>query len=280
MPFSRGKKVDPACEETDDETCSVPIVEQSRPSWFVPEHPPLNNAETATAVKENVTTYPKVTRSQKDFAVSQQSYGLISSLFFKEPKMLANGKKYYGFMKLRGNWDGVDQCKSKASDIVRTQDSKNTILIAPIGSWVPITDDVTFILENVDVNTDVPEDKLKEEARKEQEKEQDRIMREVRERATEIKNAPDYNENDDGIDYYTMKRVSLLRLTENIDLYQRKASELIEKKYQQREILRKIDGKHPEYATAWIDNYNKERRASGIPDYRISQKEASDYETS
>jgi hypothetical protein len=250
----------------------------STPAWFDPTYPPLSGGEAKKAVDTQMSTFPEVVRSNKDIPIPQQSYGLISMMLFKEPKKLKSGKFAYGFMKMRGNWSDVDQCKNKAASIIREQDSKNKIKISPVGEWLPITEDDAFVQENVDVNVDATEkDRVKEEAVKEQEIERARIQRELKERENEVKNSKDYNDDTDHIDYYTMKRVTWLRLRENIAMLKNQVQTLEGKLVDTRKVLANLDSKHPTYDVDWIDNYNKERRKSGIPDYIPGASEQKTY---
>lgn len=249
-----------------------------QPEWYNPLHSPLVESDVRKAYDAKVSDFPEVIRSNKDIQIANQSYGLVSFMLFSEPKKLKSGKNAYGFIKLRGNWADIDQCKTKAASIIREQDSKSNIKIAPVGQWLPIAEDDSLVEENVDVNTEATEkERLKEEAVKEQEREKNRIQRELREREEEVKNSKDYNDDPDHIDFYTLKRVTWLRLRENIAMMQNQVNTLQTKLDGVRKVLVDLDNKHPTYATEWIDNYNKERRKAGIPDYIPSETETKTY---
>jgi hypothetical protein len=258
----------------------------SPPVWLDPTHPTLEGNEAKLAVSNLIVevksdqTYTKVIRSQTDIPVAQQQCGLISWMLFEEPKKLKSGKPVYGFMKLRGNWSDADMAKNRAADIIRTQDSKNKINLIPIGSWVPITDDDSVSRETINVNTDDDPSGLsgmKENAAKELEKEQDRIKREIRERAEEVKNSKDYNDDQDHIDFYTMKRVTWMRLAEERNRLTKQIESVEQKINTTRKVCYGLEQKHPEYKQDWIDNYNKERRKSRIPDYLPGKAEEEEY---
>lgn len=256
------------------------------PEWLDATHPPLEGAQAKTAVVSLISDrsppasgeYPKIVRSQTDIPLANQSFGLVSWMLFPEPKKLKSGKPVYGFIKIRGNYTDVDLCKNRAADIIRVQDSRNKINILPVGSWLPITDDDGVTREVVNVNTD--EDGLapiREAAAKESEKEQARIMREVRERAEEVKHGKDYNDDLEHIDYYTMKRVTWMRLLERRQILQKEMDSIGDKLLDTRKLLFKLEQSHPNYTTGWIDHYNIERRKTKIPDYIPSSAQEEEY---
>lgn len=242
------------------------------PAWLNPTHPPLSGEEAKAAVSSLISDktpeFTKIIRSQTDEPVTQQSCGLVSWMLFSEPRKLASGKPVYGFIKLRGNYADSDLCKKKAADIIRNQDSRNKINVLPIGSWLPITDDDGLTKETINVQTEEdPLDDLREKAAKEKEKEQQRIMREIKEREEEVKNAKDYNDDTDHLDYYTMKRVTWMRLVEEKQILQKKIESVEEKVKETRKLLFQLEKRNPGHLGEWIDHYNKERRKAKIPDY-------------
>jgi hypothetical protein len=242
-----------------------------------PTYPPLTGTEAALAVENQIGYYPKVVRSKKDTSVSKQHVGLISFMLLEEPKMTKQGR-CLGFFKLRGNWADLEQAESKAARIVREQDSKYKIRVVDVGEWLPLIDDDKLVKKNVNINLDAnDEEKLREDAARKEEEKKRQHMREMKEREEEIKSAKDYNDDEKSLDFYTMKRVAWLRMRENIEqLENQKIS--IEKKVQEtRELLNSLELDYPDYREAWIDNYNRERRKAGIPDYTPSQREEAAY---
>lgn len=232
-----------------------------------PLHPPISGREAENAVND-LLVYPKILRGNTDRPVGQQNYGLLSFLLLKEPKKTESGKPCYGFIKLRGNYADKNLCANEASRIIREQDSANKIRIIEVGSWVPITDD-DGTSEKIDVRTDTPaeEEKMKREAMKQREEESARIMREIKERTEEVKNAPDLNDDKESLDYYVMSYVTWMRLQENMEQFRAKTKDLENKWKKVRRTLVDLDEKHPEYNTVWLDRYNEERRKTKIPDF-------------
>lgn len=255
--------------------------EDKSQGWKVPGYPVLSGEVGEAAVHGKLVHYPQVLRGDRDYPVPQQGMGLISFMLFKEPRKLRTGAPVYGFFKLRGNYSDADMCKNKAADIIRNQDSLNKIRVAEVGAWLPITDEERdgVVQEVVDVKVDATEkDKLREEAIKDERMKAERIMRELKEREKEVVNARDYNDDPDGLDYYTMKKVAWQRLRETIEIQKRKTQDLEEKLKITRALLANLDEKHPEYVTGYIEHLNVERRKSGFPDYVPNEEENKIYD--
>lgn len=247
-----------------------------------PTHPPLTGALGDTAVQNQILYYPKVVRSKSDEPVNNQSFGLFSMMLLQEPKQTKEGKRLLGFFKLRGNWSDEQQAEAKAARIVREQDSRHPIRVCHVGEWLPIVDDDALAKKTVNINlddTDGEAEKHRREAERQNEEKKRQVMREMKEREEEIKNAKDRNEDVESLDHYTMKRVVWMRLRENIMQIQNQLDSLETKFEESREVLRKLDETHPDYEEQWIENYNKERRRAGIPDHVPSAKEEAEYET-
>lgn len=245
------------------------MAQSSPPLWLDPTYPPIQGIEAKNAVNDlmvSASNYPKIVRSQQDVPIPQQDYGLISWNLFKEPKTLPGGKNVYGFFKLRGNYPDVNMCKNRSAEIIRNQDSKNKILILPVGQWLPITEDEATVKENIEVDSSQSADPMKEAAIKTREDEEKRIMRELKEREEEVKNAKDLNDDPEHIDFYTMKRVTWSSLVTERDAMKKKLENIDKKIVIVRRLLYGLEKKFPEYSKLWIDVYNQERRKSGIPD--------------
>jgi hypothetical protein len=167
-----------------------------------------------------------------------------------------------------------------AFKIVREQDSKYPLRIAPVGCWIPLSDDDAIVNRNTNINTEEEENPAREAALREEERKREKIMKELKEREEEVKTAKDYNEDKESIDFYTMKMVVWMRLQENIDIERKKLRELEGKLVDTRAILSGLDKSHPSFNEDWIDNYNKERRKAGIPDYVPGEAQMKTYRDS
>lgn len=244
------------------------------PDWLVPGYPPLKVEDPVgqAAVEGQLWYYPKVVRTMIDSPIPGQCFSLISFMLFKEPRKLRNGCSVYGYLKTRGNWADKSQSQFEASKIIREVDSKYIIRIAPTGAWVPITDEDAFIKEKLDVKMSENEFSLRDEVVKEKEAKQRRIQREIREREEELKQGDIYDDPT-SLKYYSMKRVTEMRLMETRDnlIRQTNSIKLILRKVQMETKLLELD--YPKYIYQWIDCYNKERRKAGVPDHVPSEEQ-------
>lgn len=253
-------------------------MQQTKDPTVDPTYPPLTGKEAIAAVQNQILEYPQIVRSKTDEPISEQHFGLISFVLLKQEAQTKDGKKIYGFFKLRGNWASPEQAQSKGARIVREQDSKHKIRVANVGHWLPLCEDNSLVKQNIGVNLeDTDEEEIRRKAEVQTENKKRQVMREMKEREEEIKNAKDLNEDEESLDHYTMKRVVWMRMRENMQQLRTQTESLDEKYEEVREILRKLDDAHPNYEDEWIENYNKERRKSGIPDHVPSKREEEVY---
>ena len=242
--------------------------QKKKPEWLKPNHPPLQGEQAEAATSQNVGVFPQVVRTLVDPPVSGQRFGLVSFMLFDEPRTFSGSSKpIYGYLKIRGNWADESQAKYEAGKIVREIDSKNKIRIAPVGSWLPITNEEAFDKERIDIALKKEEKSIYDESMKEKEAEQRRIKRELREREEELKNGGDLYDNPESIEYYSTQRVSEIRLLEAIENHYRQIETMKESLVTVRKKMIPLEEKYPKYQTQWVDRYNEERRKTGIPDY-------------
>lgn len=244
------------------------------PEWLVPGYPPLKAEDSVgqAAVEGQLLYYPRVGRTFVDPQLQGQKLGLISFLFFKETRILSSGKPVYGYFKLRGNYPDDISSKSEASKIIREIDSKFEIRVAPVGAWLPITEETAFVKEMLDVKTERGQLALRDQAVKEKEAEQRRIQREIREREDEATSGDIYDDPT-SLTYYSMKRVTEIKLIETRENLIRQLDDIAGKLIQVQRETKLIEREHPEYLDDWIDRYNTERRKAGVPDYVPSEAE-------
>jgi hypothetical protein len=248
----------------------------AKPEWYDPTHPSLVGKEAKDAVTGQI-GYTQMVRSQVDEPVNQQSFGLISLNLLKTPGKTTTGKPVYGFLKLRGNWADQDQAKMKAAGIIRDVDSKFKVLIAPVGRWIPITEE-TGSAEMVNVS-DEEIKKEHEDAVRDAEKEANRIKKEIEEREKEVRDAKDYNDDKDSITYYTMKRNALMSNIETEVQFMKKLESIREAKMKTRHELEVMDKIHPQYREQWVDKMNEERKKAGIKSFEYTDQMRNEYES-
>jgi len=252
-----------------------------RNEWLHPDYPPLkyNDAVGKAAVEGQIfQEYPHVVRSMEDPAVDCQKYGMLSFMLFKEPRMFASGKRVYGYVKLRGNYGSKEACFVEASKIVREVDSKFQISFAPVGYWVPITDEDAFVKEKVDVRTSDDETHLRDAAVKEKEAEERRKVKEIKERQKELEEDGDIYDHPESLKYYSMKMVTEIRLMETREAYQKNLDSIQDNLTKTQKELYKLKIANPHYVEQWIDCYNEERHKAGLPNYVPSDEQMKEHD--
>lgn len=246
---------------------------QRTPEWLVGDYPPLKyDLVGKAAVEGQLVEYPQVVRTMVDPPVNGQRLSLLSFMLFSEPRKLSNGVPVYGYVKCRGNWADENQAKFEASKIIREYDSKYQIRIAPTGVWMPITDESAFVKDQLDVTVREGEKALRDQAMKEKEAKERAIMREIREREEELRNDGDIYDDPESLRYYSMKRVTELRLQEKRDELLRTVEGIKASILKVQRESKTIELTHPEYVDQWVDCYNEERRKSHVPDYVPSEE--------
>src|SRR5271154_4677864 len=139
-------------------------MDQSKKPAFLDENAPsLTNEELKAASNELLVSYPRIARTMTDDPVLNQVVGNISFMLFKDPRKLSNGKPVYGFFKLRGNWAEAELAIKDAKRIIKEFDSKHKIYQAPVGHWLPITEEEAFTRELIDVKMSEEEPSLRDE---------------------------------------------------------------------------------------------------------------------
>jgi hypothetical protein len=244
------------------------MASQSPPEWLSEEWSVLSNDSIGkAAVNGQLVAYPKVVRTQTDPPIPNQTLCNTSFMLFAEPKKLKSGKLLYGFVKNRGNWPDEMSARRSATNIIKEVDSRFQIRMAPVGSWLPITDDDGFVQELIDVKMSDDEKHLRDEAAKEKQSKDRQIMRELREREEEVKSGGDIYDDPTSLKYYSMRRVTEIRLIETRERHVKELKELAGTLKRVMTETKTLERSHPEYLEEWLECYNVERRKSGIPDY-------------
>lgn len=248
--------------------------------FLVEKYPPLSDDLVGTAaVNGQLVKYPKVVRQLEDPPIGGQTFTNISFMLLKDPKVLENGKRVYGYVKNRGNWPSEQAAIRDGERIIKEIDSRFEVKVGMVGEWLPITEDDERVRDKIDVVTDDEAHKpqLRDEAARQKRAEQRRMQKELAEAEQALREEEEdttpLEEKEKTLDGYTTKRVTEMKMLEMHEkyLYQLKALE-----YNMRRIaheLGTLEKSHPEYAEDWLENYNASRRKYGTPDYVPSKKE-------
>ncbi len=100
---------------------------------------------------------------------------------------------------------------------------------------------------------------------KEKETEARRIAQEIRDAEELLKNGDDIYDRPESIDFYTMKRVTEMRLLESVQIAERKISDIKKSLTETHITLKMLEVTNPQYDVEWIDRYNKERSKTSLP---------------
>lgn len=258
---------------------TIPIVGYSNivtPVNYQPNHPPLVGKELELAIKEQIYEYPKVIRGTTDPPIPNQAFGNVSYMLFDKPKKLKN-TLVYGFFRLRGNHGDPETCRNAATKIVREFDSQNQIKIAPVGSWLPITEDNLVVQDVYDVRTNKDEIHLQDEAKKEKESQAKAIALQLKEAQEKLESDGDLYDDFEALKFYIMKRVTQNEILSGKEAYEKKVEEYTKKLGKTRVILKLIEKHHPEYVDQWVGEYNKERERVGLLPHIPSELELETY---
>ncbi len=116
---------------------------------------------------------------------------------------------------------------------------------------------------------------------KEKEAQARRIAVELQEAEDRLKNGKDIYEDQESIEFYTMKRNTEMKLQEERNKTIMRAEEYNKKLIETRLILKKLEKSFPDYSDRWIDVVNAKREETGLPlvSYRASQFKEYDGET-
>jgi hypothetical protein len=131
--------------------------------------------------------------------------------------------------------------------------------------------------EMIDVRTDKSELHLRDRAMKDKEQEEKRIALELKEREEQAKNE-DLYDNTKTLRFYSMRRVTAMRLEENI-IAKRAELERLEKILYEKVYaeLIALEKEYPEYEDQWIKCFDEERAKSGISPFVPSATQFDEY---
>lgn len=257
----------------------LPTAQYLLTSFTDPLRDNLTRDQLENAIRDKLVKYPATLRSPEDDPITNHSHSLITFLLFKEPRITKRGKKVYGYFKVRGGGYSSDSAATAAAaKIIREQDSKCVNRILEIGKYLPITDDDIFDKDKLTVkdSNDDEKEALRDQASKEAEQTRARIMNEIRERERECKQGDIYDDKTSPT-YYSMRRVTEMRLTEAITQQIQSISENLRVRNDVRKELRGIEEEHKEYPDIWLEIYNAKRREAGIPDFNPASNKFDDY---
>jgi hypothetical protein len=244
-------------------------------------HPPLNKEQLESSKQDNLVPFPptRVIRSDTDPPLTDQAVGLVSFVIFKEPRTTVNNQKCFGLFKLRGNYQNEKDADARASLLIREVDSANRVFVTPVGKWVPLTSDLNFSKDFLDVKINEDEIQLRDQAAKEKQSESRKIVTDLNDRIEKLTRPDDDIYSDKTtLRYYAMKRVSEMKIFEEVNNYVKKLESMRETLTQVRTELKALETNYPDHPGKWIELWNEERAKTGIPKFVQKPDCFKDYE--
>lgn len=235
----------------------------------------LTREETTAAVKDLVLQYPVRVLKDIDPEITGQRFCILSFMMVK-PQKLKDGNTIIGYIKCRGTAENEKEATQTATNIIRKVDSKNKNLIAKTGAWYPITNSLLVVDDVLDV-TDKKEDRsIYDEVAKQKQAEAAQVKRELEERAQEAK-ASDIYDDPKSLRYYSMKRVTELKLADEIQAREKQLIEYRGTLTKVRRELKTLEVEHTDYRSKWVECYNQERRKTKLADFIYDKEEEETY---
>ena len=205
--------------------------------------------------------FPRLNRRYIDPQISGQNYYLTTWIPAKGAT--PNEKGFYGYIKHRGTFNTVEECKIKADELIRDVDSTNSIFTCRVGHPVPaVVTGFAKELTEVDLVKAVEQDvsnNIRSKAAEDK-----KIAEEIRERERKLKT--DVEQEPDPQDEYIAKRTKLATLRFTIGEHDRLKAECIEFRDACIVTLNEMFRSNPEYETNFLHKYMEARRDAHIPE--------------
>lgn len=225
--------------------------------------PPLTSDELKKAMTEKYTThFPQINRKFIDPPISGQQYALFS--FIPHEHAVSGPNGIYGYAKIRGVYDTIDEANNQAENIIRYIDSTNTVFCMKTGCPFPIvTEGMSKEIFKVDLKQDYHDNMsttISKNVRRKRDIEKNDI-KQIEEREQKLKK--DINDPDP-IDDYTTKRVKHATLLFEIERQKKNILELIKSKDKCEEDLCNYHKSHPDFKNIYRKKLEDARAQAGI----------------
>jgi len=203
-------------------------------------------------------------------------------MLFKEPKYVSGDstEPVFGFFKVRGGFPSQRDADLAKLDILKNTDSKNIIHTTVTGCWNVLTNSQKFSQksESIDLDPDTDRREHNDMQKKARLEDEEKIRRELEENKQRLEKTPDLYDDQTNLKFYTLKRVTEMKLTETIETYRNKIAEMEEKRTSVFNEILNLDRKYTNYNEDWLDLYNEERAKVSIPKFLPSGTQFGDLE--
>jgi hypothetical protein len=234
----------------------------------------LTEDEVQEAVATNVDTgitdkFPKVDRLYADPIYNNQMYCLHS--FVPSKGAQPDEKGVFGFMKIRGAFQTIDEANQRAEFIIRNVDSYHDIQTGYCGRPFPVcVDTKKFVKETHEVDIRKEAVKTISEDIKQKRLDEKKEIDEIKERESKLledsKAAQEDTYEQEPLEQYTTLHVKKANLVFTYVETRKKMMDMqksIQNAYQE---IRDMDQEDSTLATQYYDKYMEARRAAHIPD--------------
>lgn len=223
---------------------------------------PLEPSELINATKSLKIKAPfsKLNRRYIDPPLINQKFALLSFIPTQEAKPDKDG--FYGFVKIRGSFNTIEEAEAQSETIIRDVDSCNSVFTCNIGHPVPLC--VSGYAESVnEINLqDKTEETIAKNVR-EKRKQDAKEIENLKEREEELrKDVVETNPEDE----YITKRVKLATLKFTFNEYIKKAKECNKLKKDCEKDLIRLCKENPEYEERYMERYFESRKKAGLTD--------------
>lgn len=230
------------------------------------KHPPLTEEEVTNAMKELnndslIRNYPDVERRYCDPPVNGQKIGLVS--FVPSKGATPNSDGFYGFVKLRGNFDCEEDADVRSEELIRTTDSYHQIYHTYVGRPFPLTTKSDFAKKTKEVDIKKEMTQAVSTSIKQKKKTERKEMTEIEEREKELL-ADVEKDEEDPIDYYTTLRVKKAQVTWTYLETMKKIEQMKETIINTRKEIEEMETKDSSYKDNYYKTYCDARKKSGL----------------
>lgn len=224
---------------------------------------PLTDEQTANGVRQLTTVVegvPGLNRRYIDPPIIGQSLGLVS--FIPAKDVIPNEKGFYGYIKLRGNYEDLGDCSKKCKNIIQHVDSTNHIHVCRVGLPVPLVGKgFADNIETVDIKEVVEKDLSLNIQRKAHDERAE--IENIQQRAEDLQESvKTVNEEEE----YMTTRTKLAVHKWTRSEYKTKIAELDKLIEDAKTILHKETKEHPEWEVNYLSKYLEARKKANIPD--------------
>lgn len=225
-----------------------------------------------------------------DPPINGQDIAVIGIRLMKEPKIMpSTGKSVYGIVKVRyvGSEDGANRFVDNLLERDKSC-QKFDYLFAPVGRWVPLSNDENFV-GKIEGRKNDDADGAFRVVDKEIVKGEQKSAKDMMDRLDRAKSDPTPHENPESLDYEVYRRITYIRLVETVLSLEEKISMIKKKLGPVHRLLKQLDVRFPDRNLSdsssmlngkWLDRYNEARKemSTKYPEYSPGKRIADIYD--